>query len=159
MSREVSSREIALQHTRCWLALTAIHANLDRFTEEGTGEMERQIVKIRRWLSECEEDIRNKKISAAAHREITAACERMADTMLLSPEVKADGEALFVNWCASMWASLTLLEECRNVCPAWFKGRHWRYLLQTTTTLADAIVRECPGADEHGTEIYEAVAI
>lgn len=159
MSREVSSRETALQHTRCWLAVTAIHANLDRFMAEGTGELERKIVKIRRWLSECEDDIRKKKISASAHREIGAACERMADTMLPPPDVKADGEALFVNWCASMWASLTLLEDCRNACPAWFKGRHWRYLLQTTTTLADAISRECPGADEQGTAMYEAVVM
>lgn len=154
-----TSKEIALQHTRCWLAVTAIHANLERFLSTGTGELERQIGKINRWLAECENDIRKKKISAAANRAIYAACGRMGETMTAETASKDNGEALFSRWCASIWASLTLLEDCRNCCPTWFRGRHWHYLLQTTTTLAEAIAKICPSAEDEGTTIYEEVAL
>ena len=145
----------AIQHTRCWLALTAIKATLAQYRSKGRGKLDAHIAKVERWADTCVEDVRRKKASAGALREVKAACDRMQTHMSLSD---LEGDALFMRWAASVWAALTLLEDCRNTCPAWFKCRHWRYLLQTMTTLGLGLYAVDATVAEVGTRIYEEVA-
>lgn len=145
----------AYQHTQCWMAVAATRATIDRYTPAGRGALDAHIAKITRWIDVCCDDIRRKKPSAGAQRETKAACDRM--TAHMTPD-GLEGEALFMRWAASVWAALTLLEDCRIVCPHWFRGRHWHYLLQTMDTLARGLVRLEPTVAEIGTHIYEEVA-
>ena len=54
-----------------------------------------------------------------------------------------------------MWAGLTFLEDCRNTCPAYFRGLHWHNLLKTLTTLCNALEKVDPRIAEIGTRVYE----
>ena len=61
-------------------------------------------------------------------------------------------------WGAGMWAGLTFLEDCRNTCPAYFRGLHWHNLLKTLTTLCNALEKVDPRIAEIGTRVYERAA-
>lgn len=143
------------QHTRCWLALTAVKATMMQYRPQARGKLDAHVAKINRWAEACAEDIRHKPPSAGAKRDVSARCEKMTARMSVSG---LDGDELFMRWAASVWVALTLLEDCRNVCPDWFRGRHWRYLLMTMTTLGNALVATDEMVPVEGTRIYEEVA-
>ena len=64
----------------------------------------------------------------------------------------------WTQWGAGMWAGLTFLEDCRNTCPAYFRGLHWHNLLKTLTTLCNALENVDPQIAEIGTRVYEQAA-
>lgn len=145
----------AIQHTRCWLAVTAVKATLKQFSVDGDTDMDILIQDIFSTLSRCEEDVRRKKVSAGAVRSMKAACAQMERHMLL---VGLEGDALYRKWGAAMWVALTLVEDCRNTCPAWFVGPHWHALLRRLTLLCTGIAAFDAAIPEEGTAIYELVA-
>lgn len=53
-------------------------------------------------------------------------------------QAAAGDASRWTQWGAGMWAGLTFLEDCRNTCPAYFRGLHWHNLLKTLTTLCNA---------------------
>lgn len=145
----------AYQHTRCWQALTVIKASLDQYNNRNTSQLDKHVDKINCWLEACETDIRKKEPSAGAKRATKTACERMEEYILLDG---LTGDALFMRWAASIWAGLTILEDCRNTCPVWFQGKNWRYLLQTFNTLAMHLYQLDENIAETGTTIYDQIA-
>ena len=48
--------------------------------------------------------------------------------------------------------------DCRNTCPAYFRGLHWHNLLKTLTTLCNALEKVDPQIAEIGTRVYERAA-
>lgn len=147
----------AVQHTRCLLALTAITAFIDQLKPTThTTSLDSHIHKITRWRDACKPSVKIKTLSAGARRDLDAAFTALAEQTITHG---LDGEALFQRWAASIWTALTLLEDCKNTCPAYFKGRGWRYLLQTLNTLAMGMYKLEPEIAETGTKLYERVAL
>lgn len=146
----------AIQHRKCLLALTAITVFIEQLKPSGTNtKFDQHISKIRRWLEACCNDVRKKKLSSGAKRDLDLAFNRIAELTAVNCK---DGDALFNSWASSMWASLTLLEDCRNCCKEWFVGKHWKYLLQTLNTMCMGLLVVDDRVAECGTELYEMIA-
>lgn len=148
----------AYQHTRCWMTLTALKATLHQFRADGEEGIDKYVLGLLEDLKPCITDVRRKDPSAGAMREMKAACARMETYMSLAG---LSEEGLFRQWTANMWASLTLLEDCKNTCPMWFAGRHWRILLRRLTEFCEGL-RTLEETDpelvpELGTALYEKI--
>lgn len=139
------------QHTFCHKALIAIHAALDQY-EPGAGTgLDKHIAKIRRWLDMCEADVRNKRLSAGAKRDIDAWLDDISRCALC---FGLQGDELFNRWCASIVCAELFIFNCGNTCKEWFKGKHWRFLAQTMDTLARRVVETQPGALQLGDDMF-----
>ena len=146
---------VPIQHTRCVIAVRVAQAVLQFFKEPTDSTLDRQLQKIRRWLQECDEQIRGRQLSRGAIRDIDRQLSHLDDAF----NVKAlDDEALFQRVCTLVWTADTFILDVRCTCPEFRTARCWRYLWQTWGTLAEALLEICPGADEQGCALYERAA-
>lgn len=154
--RRRTNIENARQHAQCWIALTALHVNMDKFKpDDSTPAVVKEMEVLRKYMLLCEDDIRKKKISAEAKRRANEAFALM--TVLMSTSDLSEGE-LFTRWAASMAASATLLRDCKAICPLWFKGKHWEVLLSFLELFIEKLNHVEPASEEEGFRIYLGVA-
>lgn len=112
-----------------------------------------QYARIRKWLAMVATAFAGQ---AKGRREVEYALEKMENrlrpylkrTANLSPERRAFQAG------AMLTAALALMDGARATCPLYARTAAWRYVCQTTDTLVTAMMREFPGCDERGTEIY-----
>ena len=148
----------AVQHARCWRALSIAHAVFHSY-EPGpktSARFRRHLDKIKRWLVECWLGVSQKPLARPNRLAIDRSLDKLERLILRGP--KDSDETVARRWAALVWASLTFLEDVRYTCPEYRQQRCWRYLLQTWTTMAEHLRVAFPGMDEEGTAIYEAAA-
>lgn len=142
-----------MQHRLCFTALTISRALLTELALPPEDVAE-QSAKCLRWLDACHAAVNARSLGGAAKRAMIETFGRLADHMA-GKHLLAENER---RWRASLWCALTLLEDCRNTCPRWFRGREWRFALQTFATLCTSLLTRHPGMDEDGTALYLEVA-
>lgn len=150
----------AIQHTRCVLALSMITVALSLLKPEmlaQLGDLGKQVEKVNRWIDRCADDTQKRRLSAGAKRDLDARFHILAGHVGDIQAATADASR-WTQWAAGMWAGLTFLEDCRNTCPAYFRGLHWHNLLKTLTTLCNALENVDPQIAEIGTRVYERAA-
>ena len=150
----------AIQHTRCVLALSMITVAISFLKPEmlaQLGDLGRQVEKVDRWIDRCADDTQKRKLSAGAKRDLDARFHILAGHVG-NVQTAAGDATRWTQWGAGMWAGLTFLEDCRNTCPAYFRGLHWHNLLKTLTTLCNALENVDPQIAEIGTRVYERAA-
>ena len=149
----------AIQHTRCVLALSMITVALSLLKPEmlaQLGDLGRQVEKVNRWIERCSDDVQ-RRLSAGAKRDLDRRFHILAGHVG-DIQAAAGDASRWTQWGAGMWAGLTFLEDCRNTCPAYFRGLHWHNLLKTLTTLCNALEKVDPRIAEIGTRVYERAA-
>ena len=149
----------AIQHTRCVLALSMITVAISFLKPEmlaQLGDLGRQVKKVDRWIERCSDDVQ-RRLSADAKRDLDRRFHILAEHVD-SALAETDDAKKWSLWGAGMWAGLTFLEDCRNTCPAYFRGLHWHNLLKTLTTLCNALEKVDPQIAEIGTRVYERAA-
>lgn len=150
----------AIQHTRCVLSLSMITVALSLLKPEmlaQLGDLGRQVEKVNRWIDRCADDTQKRRLSAGAKRDLDARFHILAGHVG-DVQAAAGDASRWTQWGAGMWAGLTFLEDCRNTCPAYFRGLHWHNLLKTLTTLCNALEKVDPRIAEIGTRVYERAA-
>ena len=150
----------AIQHTRCVLALSMITVALSLLKPEmlaQLGDLGKQVEKVNRWIDRCADDTQKRRLSAGAKRDLDARFHILAGHVG-DVQAAAGDASRWTQWGAGMWAGLTFLEDCRNTCPAYFRGLHWHNLLKTLTTLCNALEKVDPRIAEIGTRVYERAA-
>ena len=151
----------AIQHTRCVLALSMITVAISFLKPEPLallGDLGKQVEKVNRWSERCADDTPRNAGSPQARSEIwmPGSISLPGTSGMFRP---AAGDASrWTQWGAGMWAGLTFLEDCRNTCPAYFRGLHWHNLLKTLITLCNALENVDPQIAEIGTRVYERTA-
>ncbi|MBQ3058955.1 MAG: hypothetical protein IJD16_01380 [Desulfovibrio sp.] len=146
---------VAIQHSRCVMAVSVANAVMQFFKEPADKALIGQLQKIRRWLDDCEAQIKSRQLSRGAMRDI----DRKLSQLDAAFNVKdLDDEALFQRACALVWTADTFILDVRCTCPEYRRVRCWRYLWQTWGTLAEWLLAICPGADEQGCALYERAA-
>ena len=146
---------VPIQHSRCVMAVSVAKAVMQLFKEPADKALIGQLQKIRRWLDDCEKQIRERPLSRGAQRDI----DRKLSHLDAAFNVKdLDDEALFQRVCSLVWTADTFILDVRCTCPEYRTARCWRYLWQTWGTLAEALLKICPGADEQGCALYERAA-
>ena len=93
---------------------------------------------------------------AKGRREIEYAPEKMENRLrpYLKRTANQSPERRAFQAGAMLTAALALMDGARATCPLYARTAAWRYVCQTTDTLVTAMMREFPGCDERGTEIY-----
>ena len=150
----------AIQHTRCVLALSMITVALSLLKPETLpqlGDLGKQIEKVNRWLDRCGDDTQKRKLSAGAKRDLDPRFHTLAGHVG-DMQTAATDATRWTQWAAGVWAGLTFLEDCRNTCPAYFRGLHWHNLLKTLITLCNALENVDPQIAEIRTRVYERAA-
>ena len=150
----------AIQHTRCGLALSMITVAISFLKPEPLallGDLGKQVEKVNRWSERCADDTQKRRLSAGAKRDLDARFHILAGHVG-DVQAAAGDASRWTQWGAGMWAGLTFLEDCRNTCPAYFRGLHWHNLLKTLITLCNALENVDPQIAEIGTRVYERTA-
>ncbi|GAB7493752.1 hypothetical protein [Bilophila wadsworthia] len=150
----------AIQHTRCVLALSMITVAISFLKPEPLallGDLGKQVEKVNRWSERCADDTQKRRLSAGAKRDLDARFHILAGHVG-DVQAAAGDASRWTQWGAGMWAGLTFLEDCRNTCPAYFRGLHWHNLLKTLITLCNALENVDPQIAEIGTRVYERTA-
>ena len=84
-------------------------------------DLGKQVEKVNRWIDRCADDTQKRRLSAGAKRDLDARFHILAGHV--GDVQAAAGDATrWTQWAAGMWAGLTFLEDCRNTCPAYFRG-------------------------------------
>lgn len=138
---------IAEQRSKCFLALASLDYCLQR-VDFPEGEEKNLALKMQFWLKECEKKLAEKPKAAKVQKQITALLN------IFKSKITTD---TYVGWAACMWAVLTLLEDVKILCPAFF-GKEFRNLLQATTSFGHSLYELDAGIAELGTYIYWEVA-
>lgn len=148
----------AVQHRLCYTALTVARALLTDLALP-PDDVAPQATKSLRWLDACHAAVTARPLGSAARRAMGEAFERLAGFIgSASPTHHLPLAENERRWRASLWCALTLLEDCRNTCPQWFRGREWRFALQTFSTLCMGLLARHPDMAEEGTVLYMEVA-
>ena len=121
------------------------------------GDLGKQVEKVNRWSERCADDTQKRRLSAGAKRDLDARFHILAGHVG-DVQAAAGDASRWTQWGAGMWAGLTFLEDCRNTCPAYFRGLHWHNLLKTLITLCNALENVDPQIAEIGTRVYERTA-
>ena len=147
----------AIQHSRCLLALTVIRACINGIDREVVShELREHLNSIDTLLDACSKDIRNRKISAGARRDLDHAFVILAEK---SDFFKKTGDDLFYAWGCAMWCAMSLHDDCMATCPAYYRGKPWMRLNQALEELCLALEVINPKIGEDGFKIYEKVAL
>ena len=112
--------------------------------------------KVDRWIERCSDDVQ-RRLSAGAKRDLDRRFHILAEHVD-SALAETDDAKKWSLWASGVWAGLTFLEDARNTCPAYFRGLHWHNLLNTLTTLCNALENVDPQIAEIGTRVYERAA-
>lgn len=141
----------AILHRNTLLALTIIDGALGIFLEAANPEdkMHARCQIVKRWVDACSPELRVKRLSSGAQRDLDAACEALAPHMIID----ATGEVLLKSWAGLFWAGFTLLLDVRK-SRSITTGRAWAWLERTCWTLGYMLIEISPGCDEQGTDIY-----
>lgn len=147
-----------IQHTRAVVALTVATLCLELLNAPHGTALEKQMVKIRRWVDACSTQTKAKRLSAGAKRDLERCCAKLAPHF---PDADTTDDARFRMWAALVWTAWTFVLDVRNTCPLYARqreGRCWSYLLRVLETLAFRLREIEPCVEEQGTAIYEAAA-
>lgn len=146
---------IAVQHRRCLLAVTVARA-VTSMIQPGPGRsLTQRIKRIERWIEESSGQLRARKLSAGAKRDLDNSFSALAAHI---PVGEQTDDERFFRWAALVWAALTLVEDVHHTCPAFRGAACWRYLRRTLNTLAENLREMEPDIAEAGTRIYEEAA-
>lgn len=147
----------AIQHSRCLLALTTIRVCINEIDSEAVSvSFREQLARIETLLDRCSKDIRDRKLSAGARRDLDRAFTILAKKGALSG--KADDD-LFFAWASSIWCGATLLLDCKATCPAYYHGSHWEKLYDVMDNFCIQMDKLDERIGEHGFKLYEDVCI
>ena len=141
------------QRTRAVLALTAITAPLEIFTEAadpGT-VFDKQLRKVARWRDECAKLTRGTRLASGAQRDLDSVCARLAPYIITE---HMNHDARLRQWAALMWVGILYVLGVKCTCPEYGKSQQWVYLDMTAWTLGQMLMQMVPGCDEDGTAIY-----
>jgi len=149
---------VAVQHARCWRALSIAQAVFDSYEPGPTisARFKAHLAKIKRWLAECWLLTSQRQLGRPNRLAIDRSLAKLERVILRGP--KDSDETVATRWAALVWAALTYLEDIKYTCHEYRQQRCWRFLLQTWTTLATHLHKHFPTMDEEGTAIYMASA-
>lgn len=141
------------QRTRAVLALTAITAPLEIFTEAAAPGtvFDKQLRKVARWRDECANITRGTRLSSGAKRDIDSMCGRLAPYIMTEHMTH---DARLRRWAEILWVGAILAADIRSTCPIYGRTQQWVYLDMTVWTLGRILIQMVPGCDEGGTAIY-----
>lgn len=148
----------SVQHCRCVCALRAILFSLEliRFEDGVLYQLKKGI--LEKWKS-CRENLKRRKLSQGAKRDMEVTLDALARKTKLLTQSESKNDSQWLYWGACMWASLTLLEDCRSTCPKWFKGPEWMELLTVLTQFCDVLEQVDDRISVIGTQAYESAVV
>ena len=139
----MTNRTASVQRTRAVMALTAITAPLEIFTDAavpGTA-FDKQLRKVARWRDECAKLTRGTRLASGAQRDIDATCASL--TPYLQTE-SMDHNARLRRWAELAWVGAILATDVMHTCPEYGKDRSWVYLDMTAWTLGRMLMQMAP---------------
>lgn len=131
------------------LAMLKVYAASDLC---GSDAILKQIVKVKRWLTECRKELLFKKRSAAATKAYLQWLKKFDEHL---PAETLEDEAAARCIVELFFVSLFLEYDSLVRCPIYTKSQSWVFFDMTVTKLGDLLMKAIPGADEAGTELYE----
>ena len=147
----------AIQHTRCYLALSFLSMTMTGVSVPKNDNFAKQLQKVTRHFNACVLDAERRRLSSGAKKAVQEVM-RQTESLIEYVQPVAPYEDYQFRWTVGMWVALTLLEDARNTCPAYFRGLHWHNLLKTLSTLCNALEKVDPKIAEIGTWVYERAA-
>lgn len=130
------------------LAMLKVYAASDLC---GSDAILKQILKVKRWLTECRKELLFKKRSAAATKAYLQWLKKFDEYL---PAETLEDEAAARCIVELFFVSLFMEYDSLVRCPIYTKSQSWIYLDMTADTLGRMLMRAMPGADEAGTAIH-----
>ena len=146
----------AIQHRDTLLALTVMEAALGilcKIAKPGS-KLATRCATVSRWIDACSPDMKVKRLSSGAQRDLDAACGSLAAHMM----TEGTGPELLQSWSAQYWTGFTMLLDARRRCTDFTVGKPWGWLERTGWGLGYLLMDLAPGCDEAGTDVYLVVA-